>query len=93
LVGPFFSQLIAMTREKILKVARTAGGIVLGLLAFIWFRWTPQTAECLVGFVCLTLVVAIIAILVSPKHEEYWPKPESEGLLYRPPDAPQQPKR
>lgn len=75
-------------REKIRKGARTAGGIVLGLLAFIWFRWTPQTAEGLVGFVCMTDVVVIIATLVAPKRVGYWPKPESEGRLYRPPDDP-----
>jgi uncharacterized membrane protein YccC len=68
-----------MLRSRIRKVFTALGSLMLGVLGWILFWWTPATWHGFLLYVVLfTALAAVAFILFGRNHEGYWPKPPQD---------------
>ena len=69
----------SMTRKTIRVFAK----VLIGVMALVWIRWTPDSLRAWIWYTALTIAIFGLAAVAAPKHEGYWP---SEGNRLAEPD-------
>ena len=62
---------------KIRKVLLYLAQFACGIIALVLFRWTPMTGRGLGIYAILLVVLAAVILIITPRHEGYWPGPPS----------------
>ena len=60
---------------KVRRVLLHLVQVACGVIGLILFRWTPATGRGLTLYGALVVVLVAVIIVISPKHEGYWPDP------------------
>jgi len=53
--------------------------LVCGIIGLVLFWWVPATGRGLAMYGVLLVVLVLVIIAISPKHEGYWPDPPEKG--------------
>jgi hypothetical protein len=64
-----------MSKEGLKKVLRKILVVPLGIIGLVLFRWTPATGKGFAIYGVLLVLLVVVAIILAPEHQGYWPDP------------------